>query len=60
MTLAGDEQITGFQLRDVLDATRDLSTARLRIQAKVSQNRAFAEDTLKEAYEVGEEEKKTR
>ena len=42
MTLAGDEQITGFQLRDVLDATRDLSTARLRIQAKVSQNRAFA------------------
>lgn len=43
LEVIGEEQITGFQLRDVLDETKDVAEVKAKIRVKINQNLVLAE-----------------
>lgn len=58
LDLIGEEQITGFQLRDIFDENKNLNIIKKKLSHKLSQNLLFKKGLAKDEDEKSEKEKK--
>lgn len=58
--LIGEEQITGYQIKDILDNNKDLDIIKLKLYNKIKHNNLIKEGQLKEEIEEETEDKEKK
>ena len=57
LDICGEAKLTGFQIKDIFDETKDLGVIQKKLQEKVQENELLASGLLKEKIVEKEEEK---